>query len=267
MRIPVIAGNWKMNLDRSAAVALARELRDHAASSSAAVGGASGGGAARVEIGVAPPFPYLEAVRSLLRGTPIWVAGQNVSHEKLGAFTGEVAASMLVDVGCSHVLVGHSERRHLYGESSDLVGRKLAAALAAGLAPLLCVGETLAERQAGKTNAVVLEQLESGLKGQEEASLGRLLIAYEPVWAIGTGVNATPAQAGEVHRLIREWLGRRFSKAFAAATRILYGGSVKAENAAELLAVDDVDGALVGGASLTAASFLKIVAACPTRAR
>ena len=260
MRIPVIAGNWKMNLDRSAAVGLARELRDRTAS-----GGSLAAGA--VEIGVAPPFPYLEAVHSLLRGTPIWIAGQDVSHEKLGAFTGEVSAAMLRDVGCSHVLVGHSERRHLYGESSDLVGRKLVAALAERLVPILCVGETLAERKADKTSAVVLEQLESGLKGLGEAAAAALLIAYEPVWAIGTGVNATPAQAGAVHRLIREWLGGRFSKTLAATTRILYGGSVKAENAAELLAVDDVDGALVGGASLTAASFLKIVAACPNRAR
>ncbi len=254
MRIPVIAGNWKMNLDRSAAVALARELREKAP-------------ATGVEVGVAPAFPYLEAVTGVLSGGSIWTAGQNVSHETLGAFTGEVSASMLADVGCSHVLVGHSERRHLYGESSDLVGRKLSAALAEHLVPILCVGETLAQRQADKTMAVVFEQLESGLRGVEAAAVASLLIAYEPVWAIGTGVNATPGQACEVHHLIRGWLARRFSKAFADSTRILYGGSVKAENAAELLAVEGVDGALVGGASLTAASLLKIIAACPNRAR
>jgi triosephosphate isomerase len=254
MRTPLLAGNWKMNLDRAAAVGLVRELREKATRPD-------------VELGVAPPFPYLEAVATELRGSRIFVAGQNLSAEPYGAFTGEVAGAMLRDVGCSHAVVGHSERRHLYGESSELVGRKVVAALAAGLAPILCVGETLAERQAKRTLGVVVEQLDAGLKKVAEADTAKLTIAYEPVWAIGTGVNATPEQAGEVHALIRDWLVKRYTVAVADRTRILYGGSVKGENAAELLAVKDVDGALVGGASLTAKSFLSIVAACPSRAR
>jgi triosephosphate isomerase len=256
MRIPVIAGNWKMNLDRAAAVALARELRD----------GLPGASRGSVEVGVAPPFPWLEAVGGLLRGSPIWVGGQDLSPETHGAFTGDVSGSMLADVGCTRVIVGHSERRQK-GESSELCGRKVAAALAAGLIALLCVGETLAQRDAGKTTAVVLEQLDSGLRGVAAADAPRVLIAYEPVWAIGTGRNATPKQASDVHFVVRSRLAQLWSPALADSTRILYGGSVKAENAAELLAADDVDGALVGGASLLAASFLKIIAACPNRAR
>ena len=258
MRIPVIAGNWKMNLDRATAIALARAVRDGAA--------ARPGSAPLVEIGVSPPYPYLEAVRSLLRGGPIWVGGQDLSSEKCGAFTGEVSAAMLADIGCSHVLVGHSERRQM-GESAELCGRKVAAALAGALVPVLCVGETLAQRDAGKTAAVVLEQFESGVQGVGTADVARLLVAYEPVWAIGTGRNATPAQAGEVHALLRGCAARRWSPAAADSLRILYGGSVKPENAAELLSIPDIDGALVGGAALTAASFLKIIDACPNRAR
>ncbi len=258
MRTPLIAGNLKMNLDRAAVVALVRELREKVPALRVTRG---------VEVGVAPPFPYLEAAHGLLRGSSIWVAGQNLSAEKFGAFTGEVSAEMLADVGCSHVIVGHSERRRLMGEASDLVGRKVAAALAAGLAPILCVGETLAERKAGRIEAVVLEQLDAGLRGLTEPQVQPLVIAYEPVWAIGTGVNATAPQVGEAHALIRAWLAHRFSNQFSAAVRILYGGSVKAQNAGELLAVEEVDGALVGGAALTAGSFLEIIAACPIRAR
>jgi triosephosphate isomerase len=254
MRTAAIVGNWKMNLGRAAASALARELRAKVA-------------AAGCEVGVAPPFPWLETVAAELRGSPIFVAGQNLHPEKFGAFTGEVSAEMLRDCGCSHVIVGHSERRHLLGESSEFVGRKVKSALAQGLAPILCVGETLAERKAGKTAAVVLDQLETGLKDLAEGAARPVVVAYEPVWAIGTGVNATPAQAGEVHALVRDRLARLFSPGFAAATRILYGGSVKPENAAELLGVDGIDGALVGGASLTAASFLGIVAALPRKVR
>jgi len=254
MRTPVIAGNWKMNLDRARATGLVRELCER-------VDGTA------VEVGVAPPFPYLAPVAEAARGTRLWVAGQDLHVEPYGAFTGEVSGAMLKDVGCTHVIVGHSERRRLMGESDELVGRKLASALAQGLVPILCVGETLAERQAKRTAAVVLDQLDAALSGVPEQAAAPLIVAYEPVWAIGTGVNATPEQAGEMHRLVRDWLAKRFSAGFADRTRILYGGSVKGENAAGLLAVDGVDGALVGGASLAAASFLSIVKSCPDRAR
>jgi triosephosphate isomerase len=257
MRIPVIAGNWKMNTDRAAANALARAVRDGIAARPA--------DAPKVEIGVTPPYPYLEAVRSLLSGGPVWVGAQDVSPEPHGAFTGEVSGAMLRDIGCSHVLVGHSERRQM-GESPELCGRKVAAALAAGLVAILCVGETLSQREAGKTAAVVLEQFESGVAKVPAPDASRLLIAYEPVWAIGTGRNATAAQAGEVHALLRHGAARKWSPAAADSLRILYGGSVKPENAGELLSVSDIDGALVGGAALTASSFLKIVDACPARA-
>jgi triosephosphate isomerase len=259
MRTPVIAGNWKMNLDRAAAASLARALRDGVA--------AGAPGRDHVQVGVAPPFPFLEAVVAALRGSGIFVAAQNLHPEEFGAFTGEVSAAMVRDVGCTHVIVGHSERRHLFRETSELVGRKVKSALAHGLIPILCVGETLAERRSGQTKSVVLDQLETGVRGLTEAQARPLIVAYEPVWAIGTGVNATPGQAGEVHTLVRDGLERSFSPGFAREARILYGGSVKPENAAELLAVDGVDGALVGGASLTAASFLGIIAACPRLAR
>jgi len=254
MRTPAIVGNWKMNLDRAAGAALVRELR-------AKVAGGT------VEVGVAPPFPYIPKVVEALQGSPLFVAAQNLHSEKFGAFTGEVSAAMVRDVGATHAILGHSERRHLFHESSPFVGDKLKAALANGLVPILCVGETLAERKAGRTMAIVLDQLETALKGVAEADARTLIVAYEPVWAIGTGVNATPKQVGEVHALVRDGLEHAFSAAFARAARILYGGSVKPENAAELLAVEGVDGALVGGASLTAASFLAIVAACPAAAR
>jgi triosephosphate isomerase len=256
MRTPVVVGNWKMNLDRAKAGELVRQLRE--------------GATASAEVGVAPPFPYLAEVVEAARGSKLFVGAQNLSAEPYGAFTGEVSGAMLKDVGCTHVIVGHSERRHgPHGtaESNDEVGRKVRAALAAGLVPILCVGETAAERQAKRTVSVVLDQMDAGLRGIAEAEAAPLLVAYEPVWAIGTGLNATPEQAGEVHRLLRDWLVKRYSPAFADRTRILYGGSVKPENAAELLKVPDVDGALVGGASLAASSFLSIVKACPGRAR
>jgi|SRR5688572_21258180 len=256
MRTPVVAGNWKMNLDRAKAIGLVRELKSR-----------QGARAAAVEVGVAPPFPYLEAVAAELRGTDVFLAGQDLHQEPFGAFTGEVAGAMLKDVGCSHVIVGHSERRRVMGESDELVGRKLARALDQGLVPILCVGETIAERQAKRTLGVVLEQLDAALRDLTESNAAPLLVAYEPVWAIGTGVNATAEQVEEMHRVVRDALVKRFTPAFADRTRILYGGSVKPENAAELLAVEGVDGVLVGGASLSAASFLAIIDACPDRAR
>jgi triosephosphate isomerase len=254
MRTPVVAGNWKMNLDRSQAAGLVDALRRRARDDS-------------VEVGVAPAFPYLREVAAAAAEARLFVAGQDLHVEPYGAFTGEVSGAMLKDVGCSHVIVGHSERRRLMGESDELVGKKLAAALKHGLVPILCVGETIAERKAGRGSAVVLEQLDAALRGLAERDAAPLIVAYEPVWAIGTGVNATPEQAGEMHRLVRDRLVTTYSPAFADRTRILYGGSVKPENAAALLAVEGVDGALVGGASLAAASFLSIVDACPRRAR
>jgi triosephosphate isomerase len=200
-------------------------------------------------------------VAEALGGSGIWVAAQDVSEHESGAFTGDVSAPMLRDVGVTRVIVGHSERRRGLGESPARIGAKLASAVAHGLAPILCVGETLEERESGRMDEVLLEQLAAGLEGQTEASVADLIIAYEPVWAIGTGVNATPDQAGAAHRVIREWLGGRFSSPFADAVRIQYGGSVKPGNAAELMAVDGVDGSLVGGASLDVASFVGILEA------
>ncbi len=248
-RVPIVAGNWKMNLDRKRAVELVCRLRESVLADS------------RVEVGVAPPFPYLSVVAESLHGSRIFVAAQNLHWEKEGACTGEVSAKMLLDVGCSHVIVGHSERRHVMGESADAVARKLDLALSVGLKPILCIGETIEERKGARTEEVVLGQLKSALKGHRAEDLQDLVLAYEPVWAIGTGLNASPEQIREVHALIRRWLAERFLSTFADAMRIQYGGSVKPANAAELLAVEGVDGALVGGASLALETFLPIVQA------
>jgi len=251
MRRKFIAGNWKMYTT----AATAREL------ASAVAGGV--GVAPRVTVAVCPPFPYLIPVADALWGTAVSLGAQNVYPEKEGAFTGEVSPSMLVDAGCRYVIVGHSERRHVLGEGDPLINRKVHAAQAAGLQVILCVGETLAEREANRTEAVLETQLTAGLAGVTAAGVDGLVIAYEPVWAIGTGKNATPAQAQEAHAFIRDRVGRMFGEKPAAALPIQYGGSVKPENAATLLSQPDVDGALVGGASLKAESFLAIVrAAC-----
>jgi triosephosphate isomerase len=195
-----------------------------------------------------------------LRGSAIGVGAQNVYHEANGAFTGELSTAMLVDIGCRYVILGHSERRHILGETSAAVNRKLKAALQAGLIPIVCVGETLAEREAGQTTDIVQEQLSGSLAGLTAAEAGRVVIAYEPVWAIGTGKTATPAQAEEVHADLRRMLTNRYNAATAQEMRIQYGGSVKPDNAAELMAQPNIDGALVGGASLKADSFLGIIA-------
>lgn len=247
MRKPYMAGNWKMNLDRAGAVALARDLRERI------------GDRDDVEVAVAPPFVYIEAVVAALEGSSIRVGGQNACDQASGAFTGEVSAAMLRDVGCSFVVLGHSERRHVYGESDELVNAKLQRALAEGLEVVLCVGETLEERQAGQTEAVVRRHLAQGLGGVAAGDMGRVTIAYEPVWAIGTGHTATPRQAGEVHHYLRGLLSGLYDDRVSGSTRIQYGGSVKPDNVRELLAVEDVDGALVGGASLKADSFHAIV--------
>jgi len=242
-----VCGNWKMHKTVAEAVALVQELR-------AALGDA----ASKVQVAVAPPFTALHAAAQAAKGTGIEVAAQDVYWEKQGAFTGEVSAPMLAEAGCQHGIVGHSERRQLFGETDDTVRRKVVALLAAGVRPIVCVGETLQEREAGRTLEVVERQVRQGLAGVSVEDLGRITIAYEPVWAIGTGRTATSAQAQEVHLAIRNLL-RQIGAPVADAIRIQYGGSVKPENAAELMAQPDVDGALVGGASLKAQDFVAIV--------
>jgi len=248
MRRPFIAGNWKMNLTRQECVALAQAI-------AAKVGPTSG-----VELAVCPPFVYLDAVAQALTGTAVGVGAQDVYHEAFGAFTGEVCAAQLLDIGCRYVVIGHSERRHILGETNQAVNRKTAAALVAGLTPIVCVGETLAEREANQTRDVIQEQMAGSLAGFTAEQVAKLVIAYEPVWAIGTGKVATPAQAEAVHADLRRMLETRYNSQLAAAVRIQYGGSVKPDNAAELLAQPNIDGALVGGASLKADSFLGIAA-------
>jgi len=243
-----VCGNWKMHRTVAEAVALAREV-------AAGLAQASGG---KVQVAVAPPFTALHAVAGALAGTGLEVAAQDVHWEAQGAFTGEVSAAMLAEAGCRHGIVGHSERRQLFGETDESVRKKVGALLGANLLPIVCVGETLAEREAGKTLAVVERQVRGALAGIPPAALAALTVAYEPVWAIGTGKTATSAQAQEVHAAIRKIL-RELGGDAADAIRIQYGGSVKPDNAAELLSQPDVDGALVGGASLKAGDFLAIV--------
>lgn len=249
MRRPLIAGNWKMNLHRAEGLALARAVATAAPQYPG------------VDVAVCPPAVYLDAVGQALAGSPVALGAQNMYCEANGAFTGELSASMLLDVGCRMVILGHSERRHLLGESDQLVNRKLLAALAAGLTPIVCVGELLAEREAGRTREVVAGQFHGSLAGLDGAQIRRVVLAYEPVWAIGTGKVATPQQAEEVHLDLRKLLANRYNSTVAESVRIQYGGSVKAANAAELLAQPNIDGALVGGASLKADEFLGIVAA------
>jgi triosephosphate isomerase len=212
-----------------------------------------------VEPIVAPVFTALAAVAAELKGSNILLAAQNLHWEPQGAFTGEVSAAMLKDAGCSHVIIGHSERRQYFGETNETVNKKTRAALSAGLTPIVCVGETLQEREAGKTLEVVACQIREGLAGCAPAEISRLIIAYEPVWAIGTGKTATPAQAEEVHGLLRNRIAEISSRSVADDLRILYGGSVKADNIDELMRQPDIDGALVGGASLKADSFTRII--------
>ena len=248
MRDFLVAGNWKMN-GSSAANA---ELIDGIIAGVPAGSGFS--------LLVCPPFPYVAAVAAQVQGSPVKVGAQNVSEHEKGAFTGEVAPAMLRDIGCEYAIVGHSERRSLYGETSAQVAAKFVAAQAAGLTPILCVGETLEEREAGATEAVVDEQLDAVLDAAGIGAFGAAVIAYEPVWAIGTGMTATPEQAQDVHRHIRARLEAQDADV-AAGVQILYGGSMKGENAAGLLAQPDIDGGLIGGASLKAGDFLAIAAA------
>jgi triosephosphate isomerase len=215
-----------------------------------------------VEVVVCPPFVYLEAVAKIVRGTTVGLGAQNMFPEPQGAFTGEISAAMLLNCGCQFVILGHSERRDILRETNADVNRKLKAALAAGLTPIVCVGEHLAEREAGQTAAIIRTQFEGSLAEISPQQLPKVVIAYEPVWAIGTGRVATPAQAEEVHADLRKLIEVRYNREVASAVRILYGGSVKPSNSAELMAQPNMDGALVGGASLVADDFLGIVASC-----
>jgi triosephosphate isomerase len=247
MRTPVIAGNWKMHNTVSEALELVRELKGN-------VSDVEG-----VEIIVGPAFTALDAVVSELKGSNISVAAQSVFWEEKGAFTGEVAPGMIKDVGCSHAIIGHSERRQFFGETDETVNKRVKAALSAGLTPIMCVGETLEERESGRTMNVVERQVRGGLDGLPSSDLEKIVIAYEPVWAIGTGKTATPEQAEEVHKSIRGLIVEIAGDAVAGELRILYGGSVKPENIDELMQQEDIDGGLVGGASLKADSFTRIV--------
>lgn len=238
-----------MNLDRAAALALAEGLAN----------GISGTG--NFDVAVCPPSIYLESVGDAIKDSAIGLGAQNMYHEPDGAFTGELSSSMLIDVGCQYVILGHSERRHVLGETNQDVNKKVLAALAAGITPIVCVGETLAQRENGQTADIVAEQFYGSLAGVTEDQAAKIVIAYEPVWAIGTGKVATPEQAEEVHSDLRRLLVSRYNAGVADAVRIQYGGSVKPDNAAELLAKENIDGALVGGAALKVNSFLGILAA------
>jgi triosephosphate isomerase len=236
-----------MNLDRRSALELVTALRD------------SIGNRTDVDVAVFPPFVYIEEIARALEGSPIKVGAQNCCDEESGAFTGEVSVSMLKDIGADTVVLGHSERRHIYGESDELINRKVHCALGADLEVVLCVGELLEEREAGRTEDVVRTQLQAGLAGVNGAQMQRITIAYEPVWAIGTGVVATVPQVAEVHSYLRGLISGLYSVAIADQVRIQYGGSVKASNVKDLMAVPDVDGALVGGASLKPELFQPII--------
>ena len=248
-RTMFVAGNWKMYTTSAAAKALAAGVRDKLS------------GEKRVTAAVCPPCPWLMLIADTLKGSRIAVGAQDVFPEEQGAFTGEVNAEMLLDTGCSYVIVGHSERRRVIGEKDDLINRKAKHALKAGLSVIFCIGETLPERDGNKTEAVLDNQMTWGLKDVPADHVARLVIAYEPVWAIGTGRTATAAQAEQAHVFIRWRFSQLFGNTAGQALVIQYGGSVKPENAAELMAQPDVDGALVGGASLKADSFAAIVKA------
>lgn len=247
MRKPFICGNWKMNTNRAEAVALAEATAAAAAEVTV------------VEVGACPPACYLEAVLAAAQGTPLVVGGQNMYFQEKGAFTGEIAGPMLADLGCTTVILGHSERRHVFGEPDDLISKKVHAAFACGLKPILCVGELIEQRRAGETETVVRRHVATGLEGLSPEQAAAVVIAYEPVWAIGTGETATPDQAQEVHAFIRTLLADLYDARLAQAVRIQYGGSVKPENAHDLMREADIDGALVGGASLKADSFAAII--------
>lgn len=248
MRRKFIAGNWKMNLDLKAAVALAEAVAREAEKFG------------EVDLAVCPPACYLDAVGQVLKGSKVALGAQNVYHQPNGAFTGELSTSMLCDLGVKYVILGHSERRHVLGETDSEINKKIHASLQSGLLPILCVGELLSEREAGQTLAVIQSQFDGSLVGVSGEQLKKVVIAYEPVWAIGTGKVATPQQAEDVHLGLRKIIAERYNDVVAQLVPIQYGGSVKPDNAKELLGQPNIDGALVGGASLKVDQFMGIVA-------
>jgi len=248
MRKKVIAGNWKMNMNLHQSQKLVSEIinglgRDN-----------------KAEVIICPPFTSLSEVNSLLKGTQVKLGAQNMYYEESGAYTAEISADMLNSVGCEYVILGHSERRVIFNESNELINKKMKAALAKELKPIFCIGEILEQRESGETMKVVSSQIEKGLGGITAEQMKNVIIAYEPVWAIGTGKTATPEQAQEVHSFIRELVAKKYSTSVAENLIIQYGGSVKSDNSSELLSQKDIDGALVGGACLKADSFLSIIA-------
>ena len=247
MRRPVIAGNWKMYKTRGEAVAFIEGLKPRLAN------------VTHCDVVVAPPFTALADAAQAAKGSGIGIAAQDVHWDAEGAHTGDISTGMLLDAGCSHVIIGHSERRHDHGETDEEVNRKLKAALAAGLTPIVCVGETLEEREGNQTQQVLQRQFQGGFAGLTPSEFSRIIMAYEPVWAIGTGRTATPEQAQESHAYLRELARAQFGEEQAQGVRILYGGSVKPENIKGLMAQPDLDGALVGGASLKVDSFAGII--------
>ncbi len=249
MRKPFIAGNWKMNLHRSEAVSLAEGIAEYVSD------------ATSYDVAICPPFIHLDAVSTTISGSPVALGAQNMNSQANGAYTGEISASMLDDAGCQYVILGHSERRELFHECDVVVNDKLRAAFQNGLKAIVCVGETLEERENGQTNEIVAEQVRGSLAGITSEQMADVTLAYEPIWAIGTGKVATPEQAEQVHAHLRSVLIDMFGEATAETIRIQYGGSVKPDNAAELLSQPNVDGALVGGASLTVDAFTGILAA------
>ncbi len=248
-RKPIIGGNWKMNTDLASGMNLASCIVDEVQND------------ITCDVVLYPPFPYLQAIESVVSDSPVMLGAQNMWHEPEGAFTGETSASMLQEVGVRSVLIGHSERRHILGETDELIAQKVSFGLSMGFQIVLCVGETIEQREEGNTLDVVLSQVSKGLDEVDGASMSAIVIAYEPVWAIGTGKTATPDDAQAVHASIRQRLEELYDSDIAQQTRIQYGGSVKPENAAELFSCEDIDGALVGGASLSAESFTAIVMA------
>jgi len=246
-RRPILAANWKMNNSRNESQALVKALRE------------SAGPPSDREVLICPPFTALEVVGEALKGCPWFLGAQNMNDNKAGAYTGEISVSMLKDLGCSHVILGHSERRQYYSETNNLVNKKCLLALDEKLVPVVCVGETLSEREAGKTLQVVESQITGSLKGIHGEQASSVVVAYEPIWAIGTGKTATTEQAQEVHAQVRAQLEKLFGEGVANAIRILYGGSVKADNIDVLMAQPDIDGGLVGGASLKSGDFSRII--------
>jgi len=248
MRKKIVAGNWKMNKDLSGTIELISAIKNELSKTETSTG-----------VIVCPPFTNLESAKTVLEGSEIKLGAQNMHFQDSGAFTGEISVDMLKSVGCEYVILGHSERRTLFGETDEIINKKIKKAISAGLKPIFCIGETLEERESGSTEKVVEKQVRDGLAGLNESELDDMIIAYEPVWAIGTGKTATPEQAQEVHKFIRNLVSELYSANLAENLTIQYGGSMKPENAAELLGQPDIDGGLIGGASLKSDAFTAIV--------